>query len=236
MRARDAHARWWRSTLLIAAGVFLGSSMTALTSHTFGDVPTSAFFHDAVEWIRNRGITAGCAATQYCPDSPVTRGQMAVFLQKLGTALTPTFLRATGSGGALVVRYPGMVICQTAANHTPSYAQIAIFHSVLSFNSIAQPLAIAGLVGVYSIDGGASWQEAIPGSATQLRSQSGDSIYADWKASQYYGTADLAPGQDYRFGMRIWGAETSFEMNGYYCANTIEIVNRNPPSSPLTPP
>lgn len=30
---------------------------------------------------RRSGITAGCG-TGYCPDNPVTRGQMAVFLTK----------------------------------------------------------------------------------------------------------------------------------------------------------
>jgi hypothetical protein len=28
------------------------------------------------------GITSGCTATQYCPDDPVTRGQMAVFVMR----------------------------------------------------------------------------------------------------------------------------------------------------------
>jgi hypothetical protein len=53
-------------------------------THTFRDVPTSAFYHDSVAAIRNAGITSGCTSTRYCPNSAVTRGQMAVFLDKLG--------------------------------------------------------------------------------------------------------------------------------------------------------
>lgn len=49
---------------------------------TFGDVPTSHPFFQYVEALAASGITAGCGGGDYCPDSPVTRGQMAVFLAK----------------------------------------------------------------------------------------------------------------------------------------------------------
>jgi hypothetical protein len=45
------------------------------------DVPTSHPFFRYVEALYASGITAGCG-TGYCPDNPVTRGQMAVFLTK----------------------------------------------------------------------------------------------------------------------------------------------------------
>jgi hypothetical protein len=53
-------------------------------NHDFSDVATTSPWHDSVSAIRNAGITAGCTPTKYCPDSSVTRGQMAVFLNKLG--------------------------------------------------------------------------------------------------------------------------------------------------------
>jgi hypothetical protein len=49
---------------------------------TFGDVPTSHIFFQYVEALVASGITAGCGGGNYCPDSPLTRGQMAVFLSK----------------------------------------------------------------------------------------------------------------------------------------------------------
>jgi hypothetical protein len=56
----------------------------------FLDVPQANFFHGDIEKIFRNGITTGCGGGNYCPDSPVTRAQMAVFL-----------LRAThGSGYA----------------------------------------------------------------------------------------------------------------------------------------
>lgn len=44
------------------------------------DVPTTHPFFRFIEAVAASGITAGCGAGTYCPDSPVTRGQMAVFL------------------------------------------------------------------------------------------------------------------------------------------------------------
>jgi len=49
---------------------------------TFGDVPTGHPFFQFVEALANSGITAGCGSGNYCPDLPLTRGQMAVFLSK----------------------------------------------------------------------------------------------------------------------------------------------------------
>jgi S-layer homology domain len=49
---------------------------------TFGDVPTSHPFYPFVEALAKSGITAGCAGGNFCPDNPLTRGQMAVFLAK----------------------------------------------------------------------------------------------------------------------------------------------------------
>jgi hypothetical protein len=47
---------------------------------TFGDVPTSHFAFRFVEALARAGITGGCTATDFCPDAPLTRAQMAVFL------------------------------------------------------------------------------------------------------------------------------------------------------------
>jgi len=49
---------------------------------TFNDVPTSHPFFQYVEALNAAGITGGCGNGNYCPDAPVTRGQMAVFLSK----------------------------------------------------------------------------------------------------------------------------------------------------------
>ncbi len=47
---------------------------------TFGDVPTDHPLFQFVEALAASGITAGCGSGNFCPNNPLTRGQMAVFL------------------------------------------------------------------------------------------------------------------------------------------------------------
>ena len=49
---------------------------------TYADVPASDPRHDSIEAKTAAGITAGCGDGKFCPDAPVTRGQLAVFLAK----------------------------------------------------------------------------------------------------------------------------------------------------------
>ena len=51
-------------------------------SATFPDVPTSDFGFQYVEALVASGITGGCGGGNYCPDAPVTRRQMAIFIAK----------------------------------------------------------------------------------------------------------------------------------------------------------
>jgi len=57
----------------------------------FLDVPQASPYHAPVETIIRDGITSGCGGGNYCPTSPVTRGQMAVFLLRAehGSAYVP---------------------------------------------------------------------------------------------------------------------------------------------------
>jgi plastocyanin len=55
----------------------------------FADVPCPSQFADWIEQLFNEGITGGCGGNNYCPNAPVTRGQMAVFLLRTFAPLTP---------------------------------------------------------------------------------------------------------------------------------------------------
>ena len=48
----------------------------------FADVPCSSNFAPWIEAMANEGLTGGCGGGNYCPDNPVRRDQMAVFLLK----------------------------------------------------------------------------------------------------------------------------------------------------------
>jgi hypothetical protein len=67
------------------SGVILGYKLQVSPAPVFpdfNDVPTSHPFFQFVEALYASGITAGCGSGNYCPDAPLTRGQMAVFLSK----------------------------------------------------------------------------------------------------------------------------------------------------------
>src|SRR6266545_2699771 len=63
--------------------VLVLSSVTCLPPiGIFTDVPTTYWAASWIEQLAAEGITSGCGNGVYCPDSPVTRAQMAVFLVK----------------------------------------------------------------------------------------------------------------------------------------------------------
>ncbi len=62
--------------------LILAVPATALASHIFTDVPDTMSGHAAIEAVADARITVGCTASTYCPTAPVTREQMAIFLQR----------------------------------------------------------------------------------------------------------------------------------------------------------
>jgi len=62
--------------------VVVGDSGTILQSDPLGflDVPSGYFAESQINAIHDYGITSGCGNGNYCPDQPITRAQMAVFL------------------------------------------------------------------------------------------------------------------------------------------------------------
>jgi hypothetical protein len=70
-------------TIILASihvGYVLQVSPAPSTASFPNDVPTTHPFFKYIEALKASGITGGCAAGSFCPDAPVTRGQMAVFL------------------------------------------------------------------------------------------------------------------------------------------------------------
>ena len=53
-----------------------------MTGTVFADIPMGYWAGAWIEQLAAEGITAGCGNNNYCPISPVTRDQMAVFLQR----------------------------------------------------------------------------------------------------------------------------------------------------------
>ena len=76
----------------IAAGLLLvgllAIPVAVSAAHRFDDVPDTNVFHDDISWLADNGITLGCnppANNNFCPESNVTRQQMAAFMRRLAT-------------------------------------------------------------------------------------------------------------------------------------------------------
>jgi len=93
----DAITRAQMAVFLLKAKLGASYSPPPATGSVFSDVPAGAFAAEWIEDLAGRGITAGCGGGRYCPDAPVTRAEMAVFLLKtsLGNGYGPP--AATGT-------------------------------------------------------------------------------------------------------------------------------------------
>jgi hypothetical protein len=69
-----------RETIFPAATLGQTTVWTLHVGESFTDVPPAHPVYRFVETLLHVGVTAGCAATTYCPDGVTTREQMAVFL------------------------------------------------------------------------------------------------------------------------------------------------------------
>ena len=69
-----------RGQMAVFIETSLGNPPNACTGR-FADVPVTHPFCGFIERLAEDGITGGCTATNFCPDAPVTRAQMAVFIE-----------------------------------------------------------------------------------------------------------------------------------------------------------
>ena len=62
---------------------------TPSDNEKFVDVPKNAYYHDAVYWAVDKGITEGVDSTHFAPDATCTRAQMVTFLWRAAGQPTP---------------------------------------------------------------------------------------------------------------------------------------------------
>ena len=66
--------------VFVVRSVMGGDNFTYNSAPYFTDVPATHPFFKWIQEMRDLGITSGCGPTTYCPDDPVTRGQVAAFI------------------------------------------------------------------------------------------------------------------------------------------------------------
>src|SRR5687767_11127005 len=72
--------RWLRRLLVVALTTAVVAPTAAYATHVFDDVEDDFTHAPGIEYVAEKGITTGCDANNYCPNNPLTRGQMATFL------------------------------------------------------------------------------------------------------------------------------------------------------------
>ena len=157
-------ARWpqhWRRErkllATLALALCLGVPAFAVVQGSFSDVPPSAFYYNAVEAIYHAGITSGCATGLYCPENSVTRGQMAVFMQRgfgriyyakgnfrglptdqtsvnIAEITIDTTNKVSGQGQSVFVKLDGKLWART--NTSTSCAPCVIRYAILEANEV----------------------------------------------------------------------------------------------------
>jgi len=225
----------------VAAFFAVAAPAMAQSCVGFTDVMQADAFCPNVEWIKNRQVTLGCTSTTlYCPSQPVTRLQMAAFLNRVGTALTPIDLGTAayttpGPGAENLSASP--ILCQTADYAVTGYPRRAQFNSKVN---VYNPTADVELVidVMYSTSAGApgSWV-SVAGSQVFQTLRAGGVVKDD--VSMYpIGFVNLNVGSTYRFGVRVarvapgGGAGDPF----VYCENRVQIANRNGATTPFDEP
>jgi hypothetical protein len=139
--------------------------------YTFSDVTNTYWAWSFIERLYSAGITGGCAANplMYCPETTVTRAQMAVFLERgiHGSSYNPPAVGAsTGFGDVQLAYWAAAWIKQLAAegitggcgsgNYCPeapvTRAQMAVFLLRSKYGASYSPPAVGGSTGFSDVD------------------------------------------------------------------------------------
>lgn len=149
-----------------------GLGVSVVLAPRFADVPWDYWAWQDIERLYNSGITAGCGTNPliYCPDSTLTRAQMAVFLLRgiHGAAYSPPPVGgSTGFDDVPVIYWAAAWIKQFAVEgitsgcsyNPPLYcpegittqAQMAVFLLRSKYGSSYSPPPVGGSTGFYDV-------------------------------------------------------------------------------------
>jgi hypothetical protein len=80
----DSVTRAQMAVFIIRARYGSTAMFDYLPTPLFTDVLSNAFAFIYIQRMKMDSITSGCTVTTYCPDNPVTRGDMAIFVMRGG--------------------------------------------------------------------------------------------------------------------------------------------------------
>lgn len=189
----------------------------------FSDVTAAEAYCNPVEWLRNRAIAQGCTSTQYCPASDVLRASMALFMHRLGDAMTPTLGAVEGSTGT-VDAAAGAMICTMADLPPAAFPRdVEIRYAVSLQHADAATVATTLMA---SRNGGATWDAV---SATRVRTQTTGPA---WRSAQGVAVASIEAGQTTRFALRLDRESATGSVAATRCQVTALAASRDGAAAP----
>jgi hypothetical protein len=220
---------------LLLATALLAAPCAAMAQNCagFGDVAASSPFCQNVEWVRNRAVTLGCGdGSNYCPSDPVSRLQMAIFLHRLGTALTPVDLPVAAVPAAVQTPGANPVVCATADYPVTGFPRRAYVNAMATLSAPSASIDVRAAV-AYSTNGGASWTPV--GNSDQyatLYQPTPPATLPDQATLAPFGSVDLNVGQTVRFGVQL-GQIAGGGTVSVACSTRVQVANRNGVSTPF---
>lgn len=203
--------------LLLAAAV-LPRPAAAAPCAGFSDVQDTDLICSSVQWMRNRAITLGCASGMYCPGQVVSRASMALFLNRLGSSLTPRLAFVEDSLGSIDIE-SAEVLCASAPVAAAGYARQALVS--VSFGGLATgELGYAARPMLSSNDGAWSPLGSVPireSVASAAWTQSG----ASWVAA-------IAPDTSVRFALAVSRESGGADFSQGRCQLVASVINADP--------
>jgi hypothetical protein len=154
---------------------------------------------------------------------------MAVFMNRLGKALTPVTLHQEARTLNVTIGPGASRFCETADLPAATYPRTARFSGAVWGIASVDPSWLQGWW-QYSTDGGANWNFVANWQSIQFSG-------ADWgKLTNFAVLApplDLAAGSAYRFAVFLNGNGGTYFFNQIVCQGDVTIANSNPATSPF---
>ena len=191
----------------------------------FTDVAADSAFCPSVQWLRNRAITTGCVAGQYCPGANVSRLAMAAFMMRLGGTLTPGVSQQEDAPGP-VDPDAGARVCTTPT--VPELMSARRAHVDALFAATASADSGIGVDVVASFDNGNTWVAVShPTLRTTVRAGA-------WVQARATASVDLDVGRTARFAISVGrgGLAGTAPLDDSTCNLQVRIDNRSAASVP----
>jgi len=210
-----------RSFAALALFLALGAAprADAQSCAGFSDVNTFNGFCQDIVWLKNRKITLGCTATEYCPDTAVSRLSMAAFMNRLGNVVTPTVLGAEDSGGTLDPA-TAHIVCATSVLPARTHGSQVIGSGALSFDVTGVkdvPVRV-----VFSTNGGTTWNNI--GSNIDFMSRARGNAGARQQA-QVSTWTEYSTSPELRYALRIQAVSATQSISGWTCHLQMTVFN-----------